>query len=94
MKVALVHDWLLGMRGEEKVLEALCEMFPDAKVHTLFYDPARVSSSLRERVIRACAERFDRAAFLGRFSEFVRGALRDPAAAAELKAAASAAPSA
>ena len=28
--VALVHDWLTGMRGGEKVLEALCELYPDA----------------------------------------------------------------
>ena len=41
--------------------------------------------------IRACAARFDRAAFLGRFSEFVKGALRDPAGAAGPEAAASAA---
>ena len=30
VKVALVHDWLTGMRGGEKVLEALCRLFPDA----------------------------------------------------------------
>ena len=29
-RVALVHDWLTGMRGGEKVLEALCELYPDA----------------------------------------------------------------
>ena len=26
----LVHDWLTGMRGGEKVLEAICELYPDA----------------------------------------------------------------
>ena len=31
MTVAVVHDWLTGMRGGEKVLEALCELYPDAK---------------------------------------------------------------
>ena len=31
-----------GMRGGEKVVEALCRMLPDADIFTLFYDPARV----------------------------------------------------
>ena len=30
LKVALVHDWLTGMRGGEKCLEVLCELFPEA----------------------------------------------------------------
>ena len=30
MKVALVHDWLTGMRGGEKCLEVFCEIFPEA----------------------------------------------------------------
>ena len=47
MRVALVHYWLLGMRGGEKVLEALCRTFPEADIFTLFYDPARVSDTIR-----------------------------------------------
>ena len=47
MRVALVHDWLTGMRGGEKCLEALCELFPDADLYTLFYLPERVSSVIR-----------------------------------------------
>ena len=39
MKVAIVHDWLTGMRGGEKVLEAICELYPDATLHTLVRDP-------------------------------------------------------
>ena len=39
MKVALVHDWLTGMRGGERVLEALCGMFPNAPVFTLLKRP-------------------------------------------------------
>ena len=35
MNVALVHDWLTGMRGGEKVLEALCERYPHAEIFTL-----------------------------------------------------------
>ena len=38
MKVALIHYWLLTPRGGEKVLEALCELFPDADIYTHVYD--------------------------------------------------------
>jgi glycosyltransferase involved in cell wall biosynthesis len=37
MRVALIHDWLTGMRGGERVLEALCELFPDADLYTLMH---------------------------------------------------------
>lgn len=37
LRVALVHDWLTGLRGGEKCLEVLCEAFPDATVHTLVH---------------------------------------------------------
>jgi glycosyltransferase involved in cell wall biosynthesis len=53
MRVALVHYWLLGMRGGEKVLEALCRMFPEADIFTLFYDPAQVSDIIRAHRIQA-----------------------------------------
>jgi glycosyltransferase involved in cell wall biosynthesis len=36
-KVALVHDWLTGQRGGEKVLEVLAELFPEAPIYTLFH---------------------------------------------------------
>ena len=51
MKVALVHDWLNGMRGGEKILEVLCEIFPEAVVHTLLLDRSRLSPEIgREHV--------------------------------------------
>ena len=37
MRVALVHDWLTGMRGGEKVLLALARLFPDAPILTLLH---------------------------------------------------------
>ncbi|HVW84122.1 MAG TPA: glycosyltransferase [Bryobacteraceae bacterium] len=49
MRVALVHYWLLGMRGGEKVLEAMCRLFPEADIFTLFYDPEAVSPLIRSR---------------------------------------------
>jgi len=53
VKVAFVHDWLTGMRGGEKVLEAACEMFPDAEIYTLIHRPDRVSAALNSRTIHA-----------------------------------------
>jgi glycosyltransferase involved in cell wall biosynthesis len=51
-RVALVHDWLNGMRGGEKVLEALCEQYPDADIFTLFHVPGSVSPAIeRHRII-------------------------------------------
>ena len=47
MRVALVHDWLTGMRGGEKCLEAFCELFPQADVYTLIYLPENVSPTIR-----------------------------------------------
>jgi glycosyltransferase involved in cell wall biosynthesis len=45
-RVALVHDWLTGMRGGEKVLEAIAELYPDATIHTLLHVRGSVSAPL------------------------------------------------
>jgi len=37
MKLAIVHDWLTGIRGGERVLEALCTQYPDAELFTLVH---------------------------------------------------------
>lgn len=51
LRVALVHDWLTGMRGGEKVLEVLCEMFPQADIYTLLHIRGSVSAAIeRHRV--------------------------------------------
>jgi glycosyltransferase involved in cell wall biosynthesis len=39
MRVALVHDWLTGLRGGERVLDELARLFPAADLHTLVYVP-------------------------------------------------------
>lgn len=39
LRVALVHDWLVTLRGGERVLDAFCELFPDATMHTLVRVP-------------------------------------------------------
>jgi len=46
LRVALVHDWLTGMRGGESVLEAMAEVFPKAHLFTLLYVPGRISPLL------------------------------------------------
>ncbi|MDF1663592.1 MAG: glycosyltransferase [Planctomycetota bacterium] len=37
LKVAVIHDWITGRRGGEKVLEAILELFPNADVYTLVH---------------------------------------------------------
>ncbi len=46
MNVALVHDWLTGMRGGEKALEVICERFPDAELFTLVHIRGSVSPTI------------------------------------------------
>jgi glycosyltransferase involved in cell wall biosynthesis len=46
VKIALVHDWLTGMRGGEKALEVLCERFPNAELFTLVHVPGSVSPTI------------------------------------------------
>ena len=51
-RVALVHDWLTGMRGGEKVLESIGRLFPSAELVTLVHVRGAVSSAIEERPIR------------------------------------------
>ncbi len=51
MKVALVHDWLTGMRGGERVLERIAAMHPQAPVYTLVWRPGSVSRALESHPI-------------------------------------------
>ncbi len=51
MRVALVHDWLTGMRGGEKCLEVLCELFPDAPIKTLIHVQGSVSGKIERHPI-------------------------------------------
>lgn len=53
MQVAIVHYWLLTMRGGEKVVEALCGLLPDAHIFTLFYDPEGVSPAIRSHRVQS-----------------------------------------
>jgi glycosyltransferase involved in cell wall biosynthesis len=58
MRVALAHDWLTGMRGGEKVLEALCEIYPEADIFTLLYKQGSVSPTIaRHRIETSFVQR-------------------------------------
>jgi glycosyltransferase involved in cell wall biosynthesis len=64
-RVAIVHDWLTGMRGGEKVLEAICEIYPEAALFTLVRVPGALTEPLERRAIRTSfVQRLPRA---GRF---------------------------
>ncbi len=51
MKTALVQDWLTGMRGGEKVMEKICQIFPDAPLYTMIHVPGSVSDIIESRKI-------------------------------------------
>jgi glycosyltransferase involved in cell wall biosynthesis len=51
MRVALVHDWLTGMRGGERVLEALVGLFPSAEIFALVHVRGSVAPAIEARPI-------------------------------------------
>lgn len=55
VRMALVHDWLTGMRGGEKVLEAICAIYPDAEIFTLLHVRGSVSAAIERHRIRTSA---------------------------------------
>jgi hypothetical protein len=63
MRVAIVHYWLVGMRGGEKVLEALCDLYPSADIYTHVYVPDALSKSITShKVFTSFIDRLPRAA--------------------------------
>jgi len=46
MRTALIHDWLTGMRGGERVLEGLCALYPGADIFTLYHRRGSVSAAI------------------------------------------------
>ena len=50
-RVAVVHDWLTGMRGGEHVLEAILDLVPEAELFTLFHFPNSVSPAIEAHTI-------------------------------------------
>lgn len=52
MKLALVHDYLIQDGGAEKVLTEFLEVFPEAPIYALLYDPANMATDFRQRQVR------------------------------------------
>lgn len=46
LRVAIIHFWLTGMRGGERVVESLCRMFPQADIYTHVVRPEALSQTL------------------------------------------------
>ncbi len=77
--MALVHDWLTGMRGGERCLEVFCELFPEAPLYTLLHVPGSVSPVIESRrIVTSFVQRLPFAAsryrhYLPLFPAAVRG---------------------
>lgn len=52
MRIALVHEYLNQFGGAERMLQALCELFPRAPIYTLLYDPVATRGVFRGRNIK------------------------------------------
>jgi glycosyltransferase involved in cell wall biosynthesis len=52
LRVAVVHDWLTGMRGGERVLEAILDLVPQADLYTLFHFAGKVSPQIESHRTR------------------------------------------
>ena len=50
--IAIIHDWLVTMRGGEKALEVLCELFPQATLFTLVHRDGALSASIERMNIK------------------------------------------
>lgn len=51
MRIAFVHDYLNQYGGAERVLETLCELFPEAPIYTLIYDEKMTGGVFKNREI-------------------------------------------
>jgi glycosyltransferase involved in cell wall biosynthesis len=51
-RIAIVHDWIVSMRGGERVLESLCRLYPRAPIFTLRYEPGAVSATIAAHDVR------------------------------------------
>ena len=67
LRVAIVHDWLVSMRGGERVVESLCRLWPHARLFTLRFDRGGVSPEIAGReVTPSFVDRLARTLPLGR----------------------------
>lgn len=45
-RVAIVHDWVTGMRGGEAILDVICELFPRADLFTLLQTDYKMTPTI------------------------------------------------
>jgi glycosyltransferase involved in cell wall biosynthesis len=69
LEAALVHDWLTGMRGGEKVLESFCRILPGAPIYTLLHRPGQVSPLIESHPIHTSG--FDRLPGVGGYYRYL-----------------------
>ena len=50
-KTALVHYWLTGMRGGEKVVQSICNIFPNIDIFTLVHNKDKISDEINSHKI-------------------------------------------
>ena len=79
MKVAIVHYWLVTMRGGEKVLEELCKLYPQADIYTNVYNPDKISDEIKKhKIYTTRVNRFPMAKrFYQKYMPFMPNALMD-----------------
>ncbi len=53
MRVALVHDWITGLRGGERVLDEVVSLFPEADIFTLFHEAGTTTARIDGQCIYA-----------------------------------------
>ena len=59
MKIAIVHDWLTGLRGGERCLEMFLRLYPTADIYTLLHLPNTSSKLIDSRVAGvSCLQNF------------------------------------
>lgn len=51
LKIALVHDWLTGYRGGERVLHHLARRYPNSDLYTLIHERGSVPAEIESRRI-------------------------------------------
>jgi glycosyltransferase involved in cell wall biosynthesis len=51
MRIAIIHDWLTGMRGGEKVLEVVLDLFPESDLYTLVHNKGSVSEQIENHPV-------------------------------------------
>lgn len=66
MKIALIHDYIVSYGGAEKTFKVLSEIFPDAELYTLFYDPSILNK------LKLGASKKIKTSFLQKFPRFLR----------------------